>query len=572
MRSFKFKNKRTTQININGETIPTTFNASSKQSIYTNKNPRFTMTCKNRANGGGKGCTNTGCGKQCCLLPFLITDISLNDYSSNNLSTLLVPGNTLNNSNGGVIGSIDAVIFPYACCQDPSGVLNCDDSTWPLTIQLIVTAASGSCANPNYSGGFVYIKGKEIKGSTALDGYEVMGESKKGAPYRNPIFGYRKFLADASCCLVNDSSDVKSDQKNQAQNDIYKDMHAKYTGKFNIFETGSLLGNKTPIKKHTDDDCVAYDTRIRSGMQPKPAYCCKKKDDKVIITNTSKYACNGKNDCTNGKIHRNNYSYDYRQYLHNKSLKSFERSQDKFFTMRPINLTQANTPKIQNTLGDFCNSFSMHGCNTLNNGTSSGVTNIPMLYSKGLCHEGQACQATLGRHNPTIYKPNNRKFSKQGAVTSSGRLERLKLDTLKRANSRCSTPNACRTITATNGLHTKTYKTGKGPYFAAKPRFTGWMFNSRHREVVSGVKYKPLPFGIPQLTNKGRSTNSYFLNGNTTKRNRGEKVKAIWQRPNLKTSRAPGGCSKAIPGKDGCPALCNNAKGPGCIQGNPCCK
>jgi hypothetical protein len=562
MRSFKFKNKRTTQININGETIPTTFNASSKQSIYTNKNPRFTMTCKNRANGGGKGCTNTGCGKQCCLLPFLITDILKIDYLSNNLSTLLVPGNTLNNLSGGVIGSIDAVIFPYACCQDPSGVLNCDDSTWPLTIQLIVTAASGSCANPNYSGGQVKIGTKTISGNTALDGYEVMGQSKKGAPYRNPIFGYRKFLADASCCLVDNSSHVKQSQK-PAQNDIYKDMHAKYTGKFNIFETGSLLGNKTPIKKHTDDDCVAYDTRIRSGMQPKPAYCCKKKGDKVIITNTSKYACDGKNGCTNGKIHRNNYSYDYRQYLHNKSLKSFERSQDKFFLM---------SNGVQNTLGGFCDSFSMHGCNTLNNGTSSGVTNIPMLYSKGLCHEGQACPDTLGRHNPTIYKPNNRKFSKQGAVTSSGRLERLKLDTLKRANSRCSTSKACRTITATNSSHTKTYKTGKGPYFAAKPRFTGWMFNSRHREVVSGVKYKPLPFGIPQLTNKGRSTNSYFLNATTTKRNSGEKIKAIWQRPNLKTSRAPGGCSKSTPGTAECPALCNNAKGAGCIQGNPCCK
>ena len=553
MRSFKFKNKRTTQINSTGKTIPTTFNASSKQSIYTNKNPRFTMTCKSRANGGGKGCTNTGCGKQCCLLPFLITDISLNNYS--NISTLLVPGNTLNNSSGGVIGSIDAVIFPYACCQDPSGVLNCDDSTWPLTIQLIVTAASGSCANPNYSAGqLLKIGGKPIVGNTTLEGYEVMGQSKKGAPYRNPIFGYRKFLADASCCLVDNSSHVKQTQK-PAQNDIYKDMHAKYTGKFN------MLNN---MLKDTSNNCVAYDTRIRSGMQPKPAYCCKKKDDKVIITNTSKYACDGKNDCTNGKIHRNNYSYDYRQYLHNKSLKSFERSQDKFFTYNG---------RGQNTLGGFCvGPRTPDGCDTLNNGTSSGVTNIPMIYSKGLCLEGQACNSPEGRHNPTIYKPNNRKFGKQGAVTSSGRLERLKLDTLKRANSRCSTSRACRTITATTGSHTKTYKTGNGPYFAAKPRFTGWMFNSRHREVVSGVKYKPLPFGIPQLTNKGRSTNSYFLNATTTKRNSGEKIKAIWQRPNLKTSRAPGGCSKAIPGKDGCPPLCDNAKGPGCIQGNPCCK
>jgi hypothetical protein len=112
-----------------------------------------------------------------------------------------------------------------------------------------------------------------------------------------------------------------------------------------------------------------------------------------------------------------------------------------------------------------------------------------------------------------------------------------------------------------------------GRYFAGKSRFTGWMFNSRHREIVSGIKYKPLPFGIPQLTNKGRSTNSYFLS-KETKRNSGEKVKAIWQRPNLKTSRAPGGCYRASPGKDGCPELCkgvgDNLKG--CVPGNPCCK
>ena len=82
MRSFKYKNMRTTKQLVNGKTAPTTFNASSKESVYINKNPKFTMTCKSRANGGGKGCTDVGCGKQCCLLPFLITDISKNVYES----------------------------------------------------------------------------------------------------------------------------------------------------------------------------------------------------------------------------------------------------------------------------------------------------------------------------------------------------------------------------------------------------------------------------------------------------------------------------------------------------------
>ena len=107
-------------------------------------------------------------------------------------------------------------------------------------------------------------------------------------------------------------------------------------------------------------------------------------------------------------------------------------------------------------------------------------------------------------------KPSTNQVTKslviQGAVTSGGRLERLKLDTIKSANSRC-TKNATRKCIEIQskfvGLN-KTYKYPNGKYGAGKPRFTGWMFNGHHQEVkgrvYNMVRYNQQPLGIPQLT------------------------------------------------------------------------
>ena len=121
---------------------------------------------------------------------------------------------------------------------------------------------------------------------------------------------------------------------------------------------------------------------------------------------------------------------------------------------------------------------------------------------------------------------NNNKFKVQGAVTSGGRLERLKLDTIKAANSKCRKGKRC----DING-------NGNGPYFAGKPRFTGWMFNGRHREIVCANKYRQQPFGIPQLTNKKRSTRSNPGESNWNPRTKG--TYGLYQRSTV-TRRAPG--------------------------------
>ena len=503
MPSFNFKNNRTSKFDINGKRIPNTLNASSKESIYKNINSKFNTICT-----VGKGCTNAGCGEQCCLLSFLVTGILKSDYKTKNMAGHLRAGNTIT-SDMGEIGTIDAIIFPEACCQDPSGVILCEDGkecldknknskysdiygedcdcnykpinypycdeTWPLTIRIIVKSTSGSCANPNYNSGNLTINGVYISSQssdTYLEGYDVIGSSSKGSSYINPILGYRKVLTGASCCTTENNSLVKPGPANN----IYKDMHAKYTGKINLLDSGK--------KSVTKENNVCYSGIIKSGLQPKSDVCTK--------------------NCSTGVkcIIKNNYSYDYRQYLHNKSGKSWERSQDKFVPM-------------------------LDGKKTSLGGVPSGSVQ-PSEYSKSCLCEGKI---SLGKTPAakTIYKPSNRKFSSQGAVSAGSRLERLKLDTVRSTNSKCNTKK-CNIITATNGINTKVYVEGNGPYFAGKNRFIGQIYNSKHPETCTS-RPRQLPFGIPQLTNKNRSTSNHFrrsFGGNI----RG-KIGGIWQRKNV---------------------------------------
>ena len=159
---------------------------------------------------------------------------------------------------------------------------------------------------------------------------------------------------------------------------------------------------------------------IRSGMQPKKS--CLMKNKKC----------------------ENKYSYSYRQYQHINRCLSFERSQEKF---TPFN----------------------DECKCLNQ------------YRKGTCNDCTGCSdGSVNNKAKTIYKPNNKKFSKQGSVTSSGRLERLKLDTIRKANP-------------------------KGKYLGGKPRYTNWRTNKNKNQNLN--KYNQLPLGIPQLTRHKFSKN-----------------------------------------------------------------
>ncbi len=114
---------------------------------------------------------------------------------------------------------------------------------------------------------------------------------------------------------------------------------------------------------------------------------------------------------------------------------------------------------------------------------------------------GPKCSNKAETH--TVYKPSNKKFSNQGAVSSGSRLDRLKLDAIRASNSKCIKDKRCNTIKSksTGGCD---YKVPNGKYGAGKPRFTGWMFNGHHSEVKGRVynmgRYNQQPLGIPQLT------------------------------------------------------------------------
>jgi len=143
---------------------------------------------------------------------------------------------------------------------------------------------------------------------------------------------------------------------------------------------------------------------------------------------------------------------------------------------------------------------------TVNPATSPGIAGTYVYYSPVFDVENKTGDCGSNKSNTvTIYKPNNKKFSKQGAVSAGSRLDRLKLDTIRSANSRCKKGKKCATVPARpRDPFLKCKLSPNGKYDAGKPRFTGWMFNGHHREVKSRVynmvRYNQQPLGIPQLT------------------------------------------------------------------------
>ena len=119
-------------------------------------------------------------------------------------------------------------------------------------------------------------------------------------------------------------------------------------------------------------------------------------------------------------IKNSNYSFSYRDYMKNKKNITYSRKQTTFKKLA-------------------------------NNKWTSGTGN---------CDDD--C------HNKTTWKPNNDKFKVQGAVSSSSRLDRLKLNTI-RGEKTCQD--------ARGEIYCK------GVYFAGKPRFTGWIYNATHPEI-----------------------------------------------------------------------------------------
>ena len=298
---------------------------------------------------------------------------------------------------------------------------------------------------------------------------------------------------------------------------------------------------------------VCYDKRIRSGMQPKQKFCIRLPpshsinesnlfDSTTIPKPRKLFMC--PNDYGYGK----SYNYSYAQYLHNGSCKSFRRSQEKFLPIegQPDSACPAAAP---NSTGSCKGAlFPNTRCCLRSQYRKSGC--------QGCCPCDQP-PCNPGKNSITVYKPNNKKFSKQGAVSAGSRLERLKLDTIRAANSKCPKGQRCIEIDG--------QRYGKGKYLAGRPAFMGQIYNARHPETTCMRTYRQQPFGIPQLTNKQRATRSRRVAGwKPTTKGSG----SVFQRGNS-SPRAPG-CKCP---QQACPNPCSDC-GVGqesMNPGAPCC-
>ena len=459
----------------------------------------------------------------------------------------------------------------------------------------------------NFIGGvWTGIKNLDPSVSVEHESYKVLGSSKVGAPYRAPIAGYRKTLA--CCCRSNKGNsncykgclgpsyielslptNIKfqtpmpmrgeyvylkngtffgtvtdfgySSQGPQLRfsfkndNTIEKKIHQLILNQSNsqiyLYRADGSLYQYMPFtfnpkfkknlcvsKEATNDvykdsyaiSCqqdtrVCYDRRIRSGMQPKQQFCVEYKDKR-----------SGKKHkrllCPTDSGWQKPYSFSYSQYNKNRAMNTYERGLEK------------NLP-----IQDDSNSSCPQGEKCKNS-----------LYPNSTCCEksqyrksgGNACINCLPTNNPsanllsknavTVWKPNNKKFKVQGAVCAGSRMERLKLDTIRSANSKCKRGEINERCHPDGN--------GKGKYFAGKPRFTGWMYNAKHLERVwpnrniSAIRYRPQPFGIPQLTNKGRSTRSNHGQPNWKPHSSG--TYGYNQRTDSHNIRAPGYGNKCV--------------------------
>ena len=386
-------------------------------------------------------------------------------------------------------------------------------------------------------------------GGTPVENKFVNGACRVGAPYRNPIAGWRKTLdCNYKDCSSNDVG--TSNWGKQPINTVYKD---NYSGKKTDDGSIGCCATDCSSNKIVHRPGIQGRTHrpiIRSGMQEKNV-CCKSSNGK----------CSNKND----------YAFSYRQYQNNNRCLSFERSQEKYIgryacigadgkcqhkfrksgcasccaccvktqrlkfettggTVLAVGDTlQQNLPNGEQVTGfitvvedsalfggqqfykleiidinsNTCPGLQIGNANLFRKGGGGAIPGvIPGIATLSTTSSVGDCRSNKS-NLVTIYKPNNKKFSKQGAVSSGSRLDRLKLDTIRASNSRCVKGKRCKEIKS-GFLDGGVYKVPNGKYDAGRPRFTGWMFNGHHSEVKSRVynmvRYNQQPLGIPQLT------------------------------------------------------------------------
>jgi hypothetical protein len=301
-----------------------------------------------------------------------------------------------------------------------------------------------------YTGQYVNCEGQFIDTSylfkeTPQENEFILTAKRMGAPYRNPLAGWRKTL---ECCDIDCEEDCTSKAPKQSTHTVYKDI---YSGRRGSGPDGCGACNKDCKNNNKPLSGVQGKTHrpiIRSGMQEK----------KTMVK---------KDNCA---YPENKFSFSYQQYRHNKRCLSYERSLEKYTDVYPC--------KDEN--GKCQYKFNKSGCDGCMAKCESNKSNIV-----------------------TTYKPKKKNYNNYWTGQSaSSRMEKLKLQTIKSSNSKCSKNERCQTIPSrfSDG---GSYKVPRGTYGGGKPRFTGWMFNKKHKEVVPyPLNFRRLqqPLGIPQLT------------------------------------------------------------------------
>jgi hypothetical protein len=461
------KKNRTRLKFLNGKISRFTMNKTQQnQPVYSKVQPRFPGTKGNRAGQNCQGSdTNVGC-KTCygCKITFdvssnafagaypsfgsfaninPITDLSANPPCEWKYNAIVEGFSLIIPSEGDKNARVTISIEDDKCVQDICGVY-------------FYAPVGGSTGT--YTG-FFNKCGDHIQSdfpiSPPISSTFVKTAKRMGAPYRNPIAGWRNSLN----CNYKDCSGTTSSGASrhpaQPKQTIYKDNYSGLKGS-GLDGCGACPKDcsNTKIVHRSGIQGRTHRPIIRSGMQPKSS-CCK----------------------PNGTQCFNNYSYSYRQYQNNKRCMSYERSLEKYILPGSAGCLHKKSKNVYRK--SSCCDCDCDG---------------DMQY-------GPKCSNKAETH--TVYKPSNKKFSNQGAVSSGSRLDRLKLDAIRASNSKCIKDKRCNTIKSksTGGCD---YKVPNGKYGAGKPRFTGWMFNGHHSEVkgrvYNMVRYNQQPLGIPQLT------------------------------------------------------------------------
>tara|TARA_B110000858_G_scaffold16174_1_gene16330 strand:- start:221 stop:1327 length:1107 start_codon:yes stop_codon:yes gene_type:complete len=268
---------------------------------------------------------------------------------------------------------------------------------------------------------------------TGVSQKQQQTQRKYYAPFRQPLKGYRKTLNSQGVIPGEGNSNCWS------TTEIYKDTYALLDPKStNCLDNGSIStstipltdgGNKFATKSKSGNYTRTNKPLIRSGMQPNVA---------------------GKqNSGLSGIKTATRYSYSYRELINNRRK---DTQIKKLSTQKPSSSTYMSNPKKMPGYGGDC----------------TGVDN---------CNPSE-----------TIYRYNNKKFATQGAVESSDRITRLKLDTIK-GSTKCEPGvtttygESCNGVYSTGNLQTS--RTKDWPKYTTKNnaqvKYTA-LFNADHTE------------------------------------------------------------------------------------------